>query len=115
MTTEKSRSRSTSLSPASESRLRLISTRENRTVANVMENAVRVFTLMPKELRDRLVEVSSDDETAASRFEEMSRRLLFEMARQQYAQASEQLATSGKIDEAMLAEDEMSIVSSAVV
>ncbi len=115
MTTEKSKSRSTSLSPASELRLRMISTRENRTVANVMENAVRVFTLMPKELRDRLVEFSSNDETAASRFEDMSRRMLFEMARYQYEQASSALLSSGQVDEAMLAEDEMVIVSSPVV
>ena len=80
-----------------------------------MENAVRVFTLMPKELRDQLVELSSDDRTAASRLEDISRRLLFEMARQQYAEASAMLATSGKVDEAMLAEDEMAIVSSPVV
>lgn len=115
MSIEKSKSRSTSLSSASELRLRIISTRENRTVANVMENAVRVFTLMPKELRDRLVEFSSDDKTAASRFEEMSRRILFEMARHQYEQASSVAATSGKVDEQMLAEDEMVIVSSPVV
>jgi hypothetical protein len=115
MSNAKSKSRSTSLSSASEARLRIISARENRTVANVMENAVRVFTMMPKDLRDRLVEIASEDRTAAARFEELSRRLLFELARLQYEQASAAMATSGEIDEQMLADDEMVIVSSPVV
>jgi hypothetical protein len=115
MSNAKSKSRSTSLSSASEVRLRIISARENRTVANVMENAVRVFTLMPKDLRDRLVEIASEDKTAAARFEDLSRRLLFELARLQYEQASTAMATSGEVDEQMLADDEMVIVSSPVV
>jgi hypothetical protein len=95
--------------------LRIISKRENRAVANVMENAVRVFTLMPKELRDRLVEIASEDKTAGVRFEELSRRVLFELARLQYERASTAMATSGEVDAQMLADDEMVIVSSPVV
>ena len=114
MSNAKSKSRSTSLSSASEVPLRIISARENRTVANVMENAVRVFTLMPKDLRDRLVEIASD-KMAAAPFEELPRRLLFELARLQYEQASTAMATSGEVDEQMLADDEMVIVSSPVV
>jgi len=116
MSNAKSKSSSTSLSSASEARLRIISAHENRTVANVMENAVRVFTLMPKDLRDRLVEIASDDATAAARFEDLSRRLLFELARSRYEQAAAAMATSGgEVDEQMLADDEMVIVSSPVV
>jgi hypothetical protein len=114
MSNAKSKSRSTSLSSASEVPLRIISARENRTVANVMENAVRVFTLMPKDLRDRLVEIASD-KMAAAPFEELPRRLLFELARLQYEQASSAVATSGEVDEQMLADDEMVTVSSPVV
>lgn len=115
MSAEKPKSKSTSLSQAAEQRLRMISTRENRTVANVMENAVRVFTLMPKELRDRLVELSSEEELAASRFEEISRLILFETAQQNYEQASLAAAMSGTVDQQMLAEDELVVVSSPVV
>jgi hypothetical protein len=60
MSNAKSKSRSTSLSSASEVRLRIISVRENSTTANVIGNAVRVFTLTPKDLRDRLVEIPSE-------------------------------------------------------
>lgn len=115
MSNARSKSRSTSLSSASELRLRIISARENRTVANVKENAVRVFTLMPKDLRDRLVEIASEDKTAAAHFEELSRRLLFDLARLQYERASTAMSTSGQVNEQMLADDEMAIVSSPVV
>jgi hypothetical protein len=112
----KAKSRSTSLSAPLETRLRVISMRENRTVANVMENAVRVFTLMPKDLRDRLVEMSADERTAGTRFLELSRLVLFELARLRYAQASDALARSeGRVDEEMLADDEMTIISSSVM
>ncbi|MBU6461353.1 MAG: hypothetical protein KGL35_02770 [Bradyrhizobium sp.] len=70
-------------------------------MANVMENAVRVFTLMPKDLQDRLVEIASEDKTAGARFEELSRRILFELARLQYEQASSAMTTSGEIDQQM--------------
>lgn len=117
MTATRSKSRSTSLSQGSELRLRVIASRENRTVANVMENAVRVFTLLPKDLRDRLVEITAEDKTAGPRLEEMSRRVLFELARLRYEQASAIMATSENVpvDEEMLADDEMVIVSSPVV
>jgi hypothetical protein len=114
MTNSKSKSRSIPLSSTSEKLLLTISTRENMTVANVVENAVRVFTLMPKDLRDRLVEIASEGKTAGARFEELSRRLLLEFARLQYEQASEALETSGEVDEEMLADDEVVIVSSPV-
>ena len=55
------------------------------------------------------------DKTAGAQFEELSRRVLFELARLQYEQASESMATSGEVDEQMLADDEMVIVSSPVV
>jgi hypothetical protein len=93
----------------------MISSRENRSVANVVENAVRVFTLLPKDLRDVLVEMSAEEKTASSRFEQISRRFLFELARIRYEQASSLLAASGgKVDEQMLADDEVQIVASPV-
>lgn len=82
-------------------------------MANVVENAIRVFTLLPKDLRDRLVELSSDERNASVRFASVSRRFMFELARLHYEQASALMAASdGKIDEAMLADDEARIISS---
>jgi hypothetical protein len=115
MATAKSRSISTSLPEVLETRLRIISSHENRSVANVVENAVRVFTLLPKDLRDRLVELSAEEKTAHTKFEQISRPFLFELARLRYEQASTLLAASDcKVDERMLADDEVQIVSSPV-
>lgn len=115
MPSARSKSISTSLPAPLETRLRIISSRENRSVANVVENAIRVFTLLPKDLRDTLVEMSSEEKTAYARFEQISRRILFELARLRYEKASDLLAASGgKVDERMLVEDEMQIVSSPV-
>ena len=84
-------------------------------MANVIENAVRVFTLLPKDLRDRLVEMSVEERTAHARFEQISRRLMFELARLRYEQASALLAASdGKVDAQMLAADEVQVVSSSL-
>ena len=38
-----------------EARARAIARQENRSLSNVVENALGVFTAMPKELRDQLV------------------------------------------------------------
>jgi hypothetical protein len=113
MRNAKSKSISTSLPASLETRLRVISSRENRSVANVVENAVRVFTLLPKDLRDRLVELSSDGPNVYARFEQISRRFLFELARLRYEQASALVAASGgEVDKEMLADDEAKIISS---
>ena len=75
-----------------------------------MENAIRVFTLLPKELRDVLVEASSDEATAPARFREMSRVLMFHAARERFIEATAKLAASGAVDEERLADDESAIV-----
>jgi hypothetical protein len=115
MGSAKSKSISTSLPAPLETRVRTISSRENRSVANVVENAVRVFTLLPKDLRDVLVEMSAEEKTAYRRFEQVSRRFLFELARLRYEQASVQLAASdAKVDDQMLVDDEAQIIASPV-
>jgi hypothetical protein len=63
----KAKSRSTSLPEDLDLRVRTIALRENRTSANVLENAVRVFTLLPQELRNLLIENSADQIRAGGR------------------------------------------------
>jgi hypothetical protein len=103
-------SRSTPLSAVLEARIESIAVRENRSVANVMENAIRVFTLFPKEMRDVLVEAASDEATAPARFREMWRALLFRAARERFVEATVKLAASGAIDEERLADDEITVI-----
>ena len=104
----KAKSRSTSLPEDLDLRLRTIARRENRTPANVLENAVRVFTLMPQELRNLLIETSADQTGGFRQFEVLGRRIMFALARERFENAAARLARSdGKIDPEMLDADEM--------
>ena len=104
----KARSRSTSLPEDLDQRVRTIALRENRTPANVLENAVRVFTAMPPELRNLLIETSTDQTRGVRKLEELSRRMMFALARERFENAAAKLAQSdGKIDPEMLDADEM--------
>jgi hypothetical protein len=107
----KAKSRSTSLPEDLDLRVRTIALRENRTPANVLENAVRVFTLLPQDLRNLLIENSADQMKGARKIEELSRRIMFSLARERFEQAAAKLAASdGKIDHDMLNADEMVVV-----
>jgi len=109
----KAKSRSTSLPEDLDVHLRLIAMRENRTPANVLENAVRVFTLLPQELRNLLIENSADQIKGARKIEELSRLILFSLARDRFEKAAAKLAvSSGEIDQEMLDDDEMVVVES---
>jgi hypothetical protein len=104
----KAKSRSTPLPEDLDLRLRAIALAENRTPANVLENAVRVFTLMPQDLRNLLTETSTEPERGDRKFEELSRRIMFALARERFASAAAKLARSdGKIDSEMLDADQM--------
>jgi hypothetical protein len=107
----KAKSRSTSLPEDLDLRVRTIALRENRTPANVLENAVRVFTLLPQDLRNLLIENSADQMKGARKIEDLSRRIMFSLARERFEQAAAKLAASdGKIDHDMLNADEMVVV-----
>ena len=80
----KAKSRSTSLPEDLDLRVRTIALRENRTPANVLENAVRVFTLLPQDLRNLLIENSADQMKGARKIEELSRRIMFSLARERF-------------------------------
>jgi hypothetical protein len=104
----KAKSRSTSLPEDLDLRLRMIALGENRTPANVLENAVRVFTLMPQELRNLLIETSADQARGVRKLEDLSRRIMFALARERFEDAAAKLAQSdGKIDPEMLDADDM--------
>ncbi len=107
----KAKSRSTSLPEDLDLRVRTIALRENRTPANVLENAVRVFTLIPQELRNLLIESSADQIRGARRIEELSRRIMFALARERFENAAARLAKSdGQIDHEMLDADEIVVM-----
>lgn len=107
----KAKSRSTSLPEDLDLRVRTIAFRENRTPANVLENAVRVFTSLPQDLRNLLIENSADQIKGARKIEDLSRRIMFSLARERFERAAAKLAASdGKIDHDTLDADEMAVV-----
>jgi hypothetical protein len=86
----------------------MIALRENRTSAKLIENAVRVFTLMLQELRNLLIETSADQARGVRKLEDLSRRIMFALARERFEDAAAKLAQSaGTIDPEMLDADEM--------
>ncbi|ABD87063.1 hypothetical protein [Rhodopseudomonas palustris] len=106
----KAKSRSTSLPESLDLKVRSIALRENRTPANVLENAVRVFTSMPPELRALLIETSADEANGARRLEDLSRRIMFALARDRFEAAAVKLArSSAEIDEELLTADELTL------
>jgi hypothetical protein len=108
----KAKSRSTSLPEDLDQLVRTIALRENRTPANVLENAVRVFTLMPQELRNLLIETSADQARGLRKLEELNRRIMFALARERFESSAAKLAKSdGKIDPETLDADEMILES----
>ena len=94
----KAKSRSTSLPQDLDLRVRTIALTENRTPANVLENAVRVFTLMPQELRNLLIEVSADQTGGLRKLELLNRRIMFALARERFENAAARLAKAGRKD-----------------
>jgi hypothetical protein len=79
---------STSLTPDVGMRVKIIAHRENRSFANVIESAVKVFTLFPKDVRDVLVDAAADAETGPRRLKELARILMYQDAMRRLDEAA---------------------------
>jgi division protein CdvB (Snf7/Vps24/ESCRT-III family) len=83
---------STSLTEEVGMRVKTIAHRENRSFANVIESAVKVFTLLPKDVRDILVEAAADADKGRKRLEELSRRMMYQDAMRRLDEAADAAA-----------------------
>jgi predicted transcriptional regulator len=79
---------STSLTPDVGMRVKIIAHSENRSFANVIESAVKVFTLFPKDVRDVLVDAAADAETGRRRLKELARILMYQDAMRRLNEAA---------------------------
>jgi hypothetical protein len=77
-----------------EARAREIALRENRSLSNVVENALGVFTALPKELRDQLVARLSTGGPDDVVLRDAAREMMSAFARRRYEEAREGLASS---------------------
>ncbi len=91
---------STSLTSDVGARVKMIAQRENRSFANVIESAVKVFTLLPKEVRDMLVEAAADADDGRKRLRELSRIVLYQDAMRRLDEAAETAAGNMKVEPA---------------
>ena len=95
-----------------EARARAIARQENRSLSNVVENALGVFTALPRELRDQLVARLAAGGPDDKALREASRQLLFALARQRFVEARETLSKSALLaDPAITAGDDWSLVA----
>ena len=77
-----------------EARARAIARQENRSLSNVVENALGVFTALPKDLRDQLVARLATGGPNDASLRDASRALMFALARRRYTDAREVIVTS---------------------
>jgi hypothetical protein len=70
-----------------EARAREIARRENRSMSNVVENALGVFTALPKDLRDQLVAQLATGGPNDPVLREAAREMMFALARRRYEDA----------------------------
>ncbi len=71
-------------------RLRILAAKEHRSVSNVVANAVAVFTDLPKDLRDSLLELRVDEDPLA--FQKIAREMSAMVARAKLDRAFQRLA-----------------------
>jgi hypothetical protein len=71
-------------------RVRMLAEREHRTVSNFISNAVVVFSDLPKDLRDSLLELRVDEDATA--FRAVVREISALVARRKFEMASQRLA-----------------------
>jgi hypothetical protein len=98
MADARERAFSTPLTSDVGARVRTIATRENRSSANVIESAVIVFTLFPKEVRDMLIDAASDAD-GEKRLKEMARGLMYQDAMRRFDRAMDAASEHIEIDQ----------------
>lgn len=112
MSQSRSTARSAYLSEVVDRRAEAIASRENRSLSNVIENSVTVFTLFEKEARDALLDIARNDPDVAAKFKELTRSMMFALARERVLAAHRDFADGGPVDDDMVAEEEAGIVQS---
>ena len=75
-----------------EARARAIAKLENRSLSNVVENALGVFTAMPKDMRDHLVERLAIGGAQDSQLREANRQVMFALAGLRFREARDNIA-----------------------
>ena len=78
-------------------RVRMIAEKEHRSVSNFIANAVAVFSELPKDLRDSLLELRVDEDPMA--FQRVARDMSALVARAKFDMAFQRLADQKRLPE----------------
>jgi predicted transcriptional regulator len=101
---------STNVDDGMASKVRAVAEKEHRSVSNVVSSAIAVFTGLPKEVRDTLLELQSHDASATRRF---SREMMATLSRLRLDMAAERLAGEGQLGKEMAELDELGMLEEA--
>lgn len=102
---------STNLDDVIAGRAREIARREHRSMSNLVANAVAVFTDLPKDLRDALLELRAVNDGAQLRA--LTRELSALAARARFDLAARQLAGEGKFSSKLGDADDVELLEAA--
>lgn len=92
-------------------KVRSVAEREHRSVSNVVSSALAVFTALPKDVRDMLLELQSQKDPAAAR--RLAREMMAAVHRIRLDMAVERIAAEGNFGGPDAGGDEMEIMEEA--
>lgn len=74
-------------------KVRIVAEKEHRSISNVVSSALTVFTGLPKDVRDTLLELQSQQDVKA--FKRLAREMMATVSRMRLETATERLVTEG--------------------
>lgn len=92
-------------------KVRIVAEKENRSVSNVVSSALTVFTGLPKEVRDTLLELQSQQDTDG--LKRLSRAMMAAASRMRLETATQRLASEPSFASSDIAAAEIDLLEEA--
>lgn len=92
-------------------KVRIVAEKEHRSVSNVVSSALTVFTGLPKEVRDTLLELQAQQDTKA--FRRLAREMMATVSRLRLQTATESLVGEGIFDRVAGGSEEIDLLEEA--
>ncbi len=92
-------------------KVRNVAEREHRSISNVVSSALTVFTGLPKEVRDTILELQSQGDAVA--FKRFARDMMATMARARLETLTSEMAAEGLFGNASRETDETALMEEA--
>jgi hypothetical protein len=92
-------------------RTRIVAEKEHRSISNVVASALVVFTGLPKDVRDTLLELQSQQDARA--FKRLAREMMMTASRLRLETAVEQLASERAVRDVRVGSEEIEMMEEA--